>query len=244
MELKRKVALITGGATRLGRGITLALARAGCHVFIHYGRSVGPAQQTEVDAKTLGVDTYLHAADLADEKATQSIIPAAQKQFRKLDILINNAAIFPETDTFTKTDMALWERVSAVNLRAPFLLSRAFAAQVPKDGKGKIINITDSRVRRPGTDHFVYRLTKGGLWQMTEMLALELEPRISVNAVALGAILPPPGKDGGYLEKIAKEQVPLKRPGSTEDVVESVLYLLGQDFLTGTILPVDGGEFI
>ena len=123
--------------------------------------------------------------------------------------------------------MALWERLLAVNLRAPFLLSRAFAAQVPEDGQGKIINITDSRVRRPGTDHFVYRLTKGGLWQMTEMLALELAPRISVNGVALGAILPPPGKDSGYLEKIAKERVPLKRAGNAEDVGESVLYLLG-----------------
>ena len=244
MELKGKVALITGGATRLGRGITLALARAGCHVFIHYGHSIGPAQQTQVDAKALGVDAYLHAADLSEEKATQAIIPAAQKQFHKLDILINNAAIFPETDTFTETDMALWERMLAVNLRAPFLLSRAFAAQVPEDGQGKIINITDSRVRRPGTDHFVYRLTKGGLWQMTEMLALELAPRISVNAVAPGAILPPPGKDSGYLEKIARERVPLKRSGSADDVGESVLYLLRQDFLTGTILPVDGGEFL
>jgi len=244
MELKGKVALITGGATRLGREITLALARAGCHVFIHYGRSMGPAQQTQADAKALGVDAYLHAADLSEEKATQSIIPAAQKEFRKLDILINNAAIFPETDTFTKTDMVLWERLLAVNLRAPFLLSRNFAAQVPEDGKGKIINITDSRVRRPGTDHFVYRLTKGGLWQMTEMLALELAPCISVNAVALGAILPPPGKDSDYLEKIAKERVPLKRAGSAEDVGESVLYLLGQDFLTGTVLPIDGGEFL
>ncbi len=244
MELKGKVAVVTGGATRLGREITLALARAGCHVFIHYGRSMGPAQQTQADAKALGVDAYLHAADLSEETATQSIIPAAQKEFRKLDILINNAAIFPETDTFTKTDMVLWERLLAVNLRAPFLLSRNFAAQVPEDGEGKIINITDSRVRRPGTDHFVYRLTKGGLWQMTEMLALELAPRISVNAVALGAILPPPGKDSDYLEKIAKERVPLKRAGSAEDVVESVLYLLGQDFLTGTVLPVDGGEFL
>ena len=244
MELKGKVALITGGGTRLGRGITLALARAGCHVFIHYGRSIEPAKQTQADAKALGVDAHIHAADLSDETATESIMPAAQKQFRELDILINNAAIFPETDTFTKTDMALWERLLAVNLRAPFLLSRGFAAQVPEDGQGKIINITDSRVRRPGTDHFVYRLTKSGLWQMTEMLALELAPRISVNGVALGAILPPPGKDSDYLEKIAKERVPLKRAGNAEDVGESVLYLLGQDFLTGTVLPVDGGEFL
>jgi glucose 1-dehydrogenase len=244
MELNGKVAVVTGGGVRIGRAITLALARAGCHVFIQYGRSVGPAQQTEADAKALGVDAHIHAADLSDEKATQSIIPAAQKKFRKLDILVNNAAIFPEKDTFTKTDTALWERVFAVNLRAPFLLSRAFAAQVTANGEGKIINITDSRVRRPGTDHFVYRLSKGGLWQMTETLAVELAPRISVNALALGAILPPAGKDRRTLEKIAKEKVPLRRHGSAEVVGESVLYLLGQDFLTGTVLPIDGGEFL
>ena len=205
MELNGKVAVVTGGGVRIGRAITLALARAGCHVFIHYGHSVGPAQQTQADAKALGVDALIHAADLSDEKATQAIIPLAREQLHKIDILINNVAIFPETDSFRSTDQALWDRLFAVNLRAPFLLSRAFAAQVAANGEGKIINITDSRVRRPGTDHFVYRLTKGGLWQMTEMLALELAPRISVNAVALGAILSPPGKDSGYLEKIAKE---------------------------------------
>ncbi len=244
MELNGKVAVVTGGGVRIGRAITLALARAGCHVFIHYGHSVGPAQQTQADAKALGVDALIHAADLSDEKATQAIIPLAREQLHKIDILINNVAIFPETDSFRSTDQALWDRLFAVNLRAPFLLSRAFAAQVAANGEGKIINITDSRVRRPGTDHFVYRLTKGGLWQMTEMLALELAPRISVNAVALGAILPPPGKDSGYLEKIAKERVPLKRHGSAEDVGEGVLYLLRQDFLTGTVLSMDGGEFL
>ncbi len=244
MELNGKVAVITGGAVRIGGGITLALARAGCHVFIQYGHSVGPAQQTEADAKALGVDAHIHAADLSDERAAQSIIPAARKQFRKLDILVNNAAIFPETDTFTKTDTALWERMFAINLRAPFVLSRAFAAQIAANGTGKIINIMDSRVRRPGTDHFVYRLTKGALWQMTEMLALELAPRVSVNGIALGAILPPAGKDGAYLKRIAKERVPLERIGSVEDVGESVLYILRQDFLNGTVLPIDGGAFL
>jgi len=133
MELNGKVAVVTGGGVRIGRAITLALARAGCHVFIHYGRSVGPAQQTEVDAKALGVNAHIHAADLSDEKATQSIISAAQKQFRKLDILINNAAIFSETDTFTKTDMALWERMFAVNLRAPFFLDFTFYCSKTKN---------------------------------------------------------------------------------------------------------------
>jgi len=241
MGLLGKVALITGGATRIGRAITLALAQAGCHVFIHYGLSAEQARQTQADAKALGVNANLFAADLADAEAVQEIVPSAREAFGGIDILINNAGIFPDADSFTGTDYSLWDKLFAVNLRAPFLLCRAFAAQVPKDGQGKIINITDSRVRRPASDHFVYRLTKGCLWQMTEMLALELAPRIAVNAVALGAILPPPGKDSEYLKKIALAHVPLKRHGSAQIAAEGVLHLLQQDFLTGVILPIDGG---
>jgi glucose 1-dehydrogenase len=241
MELRGKVALITGGATRIGRAITLGLAHAGCHVFIHYGQSAEQAKRTRDDAKALGVRAELLTADLANAKAVQRVVPAAQKAFGGVDILINNAAIFPEKDTFLSADGPLWEGLFAVNLRAPFFLCRAFAAQVPKDKQGKIINITDSRVRRPASEHFVYRLTKGCLWQMTEMMALELAPRIAVNAVALGAILPSPGKDDEYLKKIAQASIPLKRHGSAETVAQSVVHLLQQDFLTGVILPIDGG---
>ncbi|NIO09226.1 MAG: SDR family oxidoreductase [Deltaproteobacteria bacterium] len=244
MDLKGKVALITGGGTRLGRVITLALANSGCHVFIHYGRSEASARQTEKDARALGVDAKIYCADLADDNAVQAVVPAARKHFKSLDILVNNAAIFPENDAFPQTDTALWERLFTVNLRAPFMLSRAFVAQIPAKGRGEIINVTDSRVRRPGTDHFVYRLTKGGLWQMTEMLAIELAPRVCVNGLALGAILPPTGKGEGYLKKIAREKIPLKQHGSEEAVSEGVLYLLHQDFLTGVVLPIDGGEFL
>ncbi|RMG98579.1 MAG: SDR family NAD(P)-dependent oxidoreductase [Chloroflexi bacterium] len=244
MELAGKVAVITGGAVRLGRALTLALAQAGCHVFIHYGRSAAPAQQTQTDAQALGIQAHIFSADLADPNAVSRIIPAAVAQFGQVDILINNAAIFPEEDNFSHTDAALWDKLFAVNLRAPFLLSQAFAAQLPANTQGKIINITDARVRHPQTDHFVYRLTKGGLWQMTEMLAHALAPRVTVNAVALGAILPPPGQDEGYLQNLAQTRVPLQRAGSAEIVTQNVLHLLTQDFLTGVVIPIDGGEFL
>jgi NAD(P)-dependent dehydrogenase (short-subunit alcohol dehydrogenase family) len=243
MELHGKVAVISGGATRLGRAITLALARAGCHVFIHYRRSVGVARETQADAAALGVEAEIYAADLAEFEATEGVIPAARKRFQNIDILINNAAVFRESDSFMSTDEALWEELFSVNLRAPLLLSRAFAAQIPDHRQGKIIHVTDSRVRHAGSDHFAYRLTKGGLWQMTEMMALELAPRITVNGVALGAILPPPGKEIADLQRIAKSRVPLKRHGSAEIVAENILHLLRQDFLTGVVLPIDGGEF-
>jgi glucose 1-dehydrogenase len=244
MELKRKTALITGGGIRVGRALTLALAEAGCNVFIHYGRSVAPAQQTQADARAFGVEAHIYSANLADVAATQDVIPAVIDRFGQVDVLINSAAVFPEEDTFTTTDLPLWDKLFAVNLRAPFLLSQAFAAQVPSDGQGKIINVLDARLRRPAPDHFVYRLTKAGLWNMTEMLAHELAPRITVNAVALGAILPPPGTDVSYLENLAHTQVPLKQPGSPRIVAENVLHLLRQDFLTGVVIPIDGGQFL
>jgi glucose 1-dehydrogenase len=246
MELKGKVAVVTGGAVRVGRALTLALAGEGCHVFIHYGRSAGPAQQTEADARKLGVEAQVYSANLAEPGETEGVIPAAVQRFGRVDILINSAAIFPEEDSFPTTDLSLWDRLFAVNLRAPFLLSRAFAAQAPAEGQGqgKIVNVLDARLRQPAPDHFVYRLTKGGLWSMTEMLAHELAPRITVNGVALGAILPPPGADASYLDNLAETQVPLKRAGSAEIVADNVLHLLRHDFLTGVVIPIDGGQFL
>lgn len=244
MNLEGKTALITGGAIRVGRAITLALAEAGCDVFIHYGRSTQSAQQTQQEAIDKGVRAEIYSADLADADAVATIVETAVAHFGHIDILINSAAIFPEEDTFEQSDAVLWEKLFAINLRAPFFLSQRFAQQLSQDKSGKIINILDARLRNRQPDHFVYRLTKGGLWQMTETMARAVAPRITVNGVALGAILPPPGVDASYLEKIAQERVPLRRHGSTEIVATNVLHLLRQDFLTGVIIPLDGGEFL
>ncbi|MBE2199115.1 MAG: SDR family oxidoreductase [Anaerolinea sp.] len=244
MELRGKTALVTGGAIRVGRAIALALAEAGCNLFVHYGRSADEAIATQRAAQEFGVMAHIYSADLSDVAAVQAIVPAAQAQFGRVDILVNSAAIFPEEDSFEGTDLALWEQLFAINLRAPFLLSRAFAAQIPADGQGRIVNVNDGRIRRPAPDHFVYRFSKGGLWQMTEMLAQELAPRITVNQVALGAILPPPGQDWEYLQRIADQRIPLRRHGNAQMVAANVLHLLRQDFLTGVTIPIDGGEFL
>jgi NAD(P)-dependent dehydrogenase (short-subunit alcohol dehydrogenase family) len=244
MDLNGKTAVVTGGAIRVGRALVLALAEAGCNVFIHYGRSAGPAIQTKEEAEAFGVKAAIFSANLADVDAAKRVMETAVSTFGHIDILINSAAIFPEEDTFADTDPVLWDQIMNINLRAPFLLSQQFVTQLPTDTPGKIINILDARLRHPATDHFVYRFAKGSLGQMTEMLALELAPQIAVNGVALGAILPPPGKDASYLENIAQERVPLQRAGSAEIVAENVLHLLRQDFLTGVIIPLDGGEFL
>ena len=244
MELKGKTAVVTGGAVRVGKAIVLALAEAGCNVLIHYGRSAAPAQQTKAEAEAHAVRAEIFSANLAEASEVTQVLPTAAAYFGRIDILINSAAIFPEEDTFQGTDLALWDKLFHINLRAPFLLAQAFAAQLAPECPGKIINVLDARVRRPYPDHFVYRLTKGGLWQMTEMLAHELAPNVTVNAVALGAILPPPGQDQSYLDQIAAERVPLKQAGSAEIVAQNVLHLLRQDFLTGVIVPLDGAEFL
>ena len=242
MNLRGKRAIVTGGAIRVGRALTLALADAGCDVLIHYGRSEKPAQETQAEAQSHGIRAAIISADLRDPSAATTILAAADEHFGGADILVNSAAIFPEEDTFSGTDASLFDTLMGVNLRAPFLLSQAFAAQVADDGA--IINVIDARVRGIQTDHFIYRLTKGGLWTMTQMMALELAPRIRVNAVALGAILPPPEKDQSYLDNLAQQKVPLQRAGSPQIVAQNALHLLEQDFLTGVVIPIDGGQFL
>jgi NAD(P)-dependent dehydrogenase (short-subunit alcohol dehydrogenase family) len=246
MDLNSKVALVTGGGIRVGRALVIALAKAGCDVFIHYGNSASPAAEVKAKVESLGSRAITYSADLSDPAATDTVIPKAVEAFGKVDILINSASIFPGEDQFNQIDVALWDEIFAINLRAPFQLSQAFASQIPPDGQGKIININDARIPHPQPNNFAYRLTKRGLWDMTEMLALELAPRITVNAVALGQILEPPDAPDPqkFMEDFAQNNIPLKIPGNTQVVTDSVLFLLAQDFLTGSTIRLDGGEYI
>lgn len=244
MELAGKTALVTGAGIRLGRAIALGLAEQGCHLLVHYGRSAGPAEETRDAARAHGVRAEIHCADLADGAQVAGLVPAAFEALGGVDVLVNSAAIFPEEDGLATTDPALWDRLFAINLKAPFFLCQAFAALRDGAPGGAIVNVADARTRQPGTDHFAYRLAKGGLWQMTEMLATALAPAIRVNAVALGAMLPPPGQGEDYILDYAERRVPLGHPGGAEAVVDGVLYLLAQDFVTGAVLPLDGGEFL
>jgi glucose 1-dehydrogenase len=243
MEFEGKVALVTGGAIRLGRAISLALAEAGCDLFIIYGRSAGPAESVKAEVERFGVQAQIYSANLADVEATASIFPAAINRFDRVDILINNAGVF-KGGNLAETTLDAWDSLFAINLRAPFQLSQAFAAQIGDEDQGAIISISDARVFRPAADHFAYRLTKSALITMTETLAHDLAPRITVNAIAPGAILPPPDQDKQYLENMARTSVPLGRPGNSKMVADSVLYLLKQDFLTGVTIKIDGGQFL
>ena len=159
-----------------------------------------------------------------------------------MDILVNSAAIFERGDLFNTTEES-WDRHFAINLKSPFFLSQAFAVHVGKERPGAIVNITDWRATRPGTDYVAYTLAKAALVTMTQSLALGLAPNIRVNAIAPGAILPPPDGDQAYLEQLA-QAIPARRVGSPAEVAKALLFLLESDFVTGELVYVTGGEHL
>jgi glucose 1-dehydrogenase len=239
MDLSGRVALVTGGAVRVGKAVALGLAAAGADVFVHYGRSAGPAEQTADEVRAFGVRAEIGSADLADPETAAGLVEAASAALGTVSLLVNSASGFAE-DTIEDVTVAAWRRSHDLTLTSPVFLTQAFAAGLDGDADGAVVNVTDVRTATPYRKHFGYVVAKGGLDAFTRAAAVALAPRIRVNAVALGVILPPPGKDEVFLQGLAA-QLPLQRPGGTEPVVETVLYLLRNDFVTGEIVRVDGG---
>jgi NAD(P)-dependent dehydrogenase (short-subunit alcohol dehydrogenase family) len=241
VELTGTCALVTGGARRVGRAIALGLAEAGCDLVLHYGSSYAEAAQTAAAAEARGVRVVTVAGDLGEPDAAGRVLAAAG-DLAPVRVVVNSAAVFPGDDLAGVT-AAGWDRTLAVNLRAPVLLTRVFAAALPEGLEGAVVNVTDWRTARPYRDHFSYTVSKGGLDTFTRAAAEALAPRIRVNAVALGAILPPPDQGSDYLKALARE-IPAGRPGGTDPVVAAVLFLLRNSFITGEILRVDGGAHL
>jgi glucose 1-dehydrogenase len=239
MELLGRVAVVTGGAVRVGRAISLGLAAAGADVFIHYNRSVGPAEETAAEAEQLGVRAAIGSGNLSDPSLAAELFDQAATALGPVSILINSASGFPE-DTLRDVDLDGWRRTQDLTLTAPVFLTQAFAAALPADEQGAVVNVTDVKTVRPYRQRFSYVVAKGGIDAFTRAAAVALGPQIRVNAVALGVILPPPGEGPEYAERLAAD-LPLARVGGTDPVVETVLYLAGNDFVTGEIVRVDGG---
>jgi NAD(P)-dependent dehydrogenase (short-subunit alcohol dehydrogenase family) len=241
VNLEGACALVTGGARRVGRAIALALAEAGCNLVLHYGSGAVEAAATAAEAESLGARVVTAGADLADPAVPARLLATAG-DLAPVRVLVNSAAIFPDDDLSGIT-AEQWDRTLAVDLRAPVLLTQAFAAALPDGVEGAVVNVTDWRTARPYRDHFSYTVAKGGLDTFTRAAAEALAPRIRVNAVALGAILPPPGRGSDYLKALA-QHIPAERPGGTDPVVAAVLFLLRNPFVTGEILRVDGGAHL
>jgi NAD(P)-dependent dehydrogenase (short-subunit alcohol dehydrogenase family) len=241
MELQGATALVTGGAHRVGKAIVLALAGAGCDLVLHYNSSATRAEETAAEVEEAGRRVRLVSGDLSDPALAADVIGGAG-DLAPVRILINSAAMFP-TDTLRGVTADEWDRTMAVNLRGPVFLTQAFANALPEEVEGAVVNVTDWRTHRPYPNHFSYTVAKGGIDSFTRTAAEALAPRIRVNAVALGAILPPPGEDSEYLQALARE-IPVERVGGTGPVAEAVLFLLRNHFVTGEIVRIDGGAHL
>ena len=242
MELKGKTALVTGGGHRIGRALTLALARAGCNLILHYNRSAGPAQATAAEAEALGVRVLLRQADLSRLDDAGPLFADLPDDFTPVQILVNSAAVFPK-DTLEDLTVAGWSQTFRVNLRSPILLTQAFIRTLPDDLSGAVVNITDWRTERPYLTHFSYTVSKGALDAFTRTAAIQLAPRVRVNAIALGAMLPPEGASEAYWQSVLAT-VPLERSGGTDAAADTLLYLLRNDFITGEIIRLTGGAHL
>jgi NAD(P)-dependent dehydrogenase (short-subunit alcohol dehydrogenase family) len=237
-KLNGKTILITGGAKRVGKIFALACAGAGADVVIHHGHSTEEAEATRDEIMRLGRQAWVIEADLNDPAAAGNLIPLINES-TPLHGLVNSAAIF-ESLSLDTTALEDWQKHLQINLTAPFLLSQAFAKQAPESGR--IVNILDWRALRPGADHFPYTISKAALAAMTQSLAVALAPKIIVNGLALGAILPP--SDGKARPDLIK-YIPAGRWAEEQEVEQALLFALTcPAYITGEIIHLDGGRHL
>jgi NAD(P)-dependent dehydrogenase (short-subunit alcohol dehydrogenase family) len=240
MSLKDKLVLITGAARRVGRELALAVAQAGADVVIHYGRSQAEAQSLSDEIQALGSQAYLLQANLNIPSELDTLIQQVTEH-GPLYALVNNASVFDSLN-WQSTTLDAWNHHLMVNLTAPFLLSQAFARSLPSNQTGRIVNLLDWRALRPGADHLPYTISKAALAALTRSLAIALAPNISVNGLALGAVLPP--STGDTPTNILKN-VPAGRWADLDDVSQALIFLLdGPAYITGEIIHIDGGRHL
>lgn len=240
MKIKGTTALVTGAARRVGREIALALAREGADIVAHYHSSRAEAQSLSREIAKLGRKCTVIAADLGEADGAANLVKSLTRKKLKVDILVNSASVFFDTP-FDKLPAATFDHILQVNFRSPFLLTRELGLKMAAAGRGKIINITDSANGRPYKNHSPYLISKGALASATEVLALELAPKVQVNAIAPGTVALPENWNESQGNQIAR-RTPLQRLGSPEDIAKAVVFLVRDgDFMTGSTITVDGG---
>ncbi len=237
-----RVALVTGGAKRIGRAIVEALAQAGFAVAIHYRTSLEAAQEAAASVRARGRAAALLACDLSDERAVAALLPRAAAALGPVGVLVNNASVF-ERDEVGDATRASWDAHLEPNLRAPFVLTQAFAAALPAEAEGVVVNLLDQRVWSL-TPHFVsYTLSKAGLWALTRSMALALAPRIRVCGIGPGPTVPSPRQTAAQFQHQAAS-VPLRHGTSPEEIGRATLAILALPALTGQMLALDGGQHL
>jgi 3-oxoacyl-[acyl-carrier protein] reductase len=246
---ERKKALVTGGATGIGRSAVLALAKAGYDVAINYGSSVKAAQATAAEAETLGAKTLLLQCDVSDDAAVRGMMKAIDETFGRLDALVNNAGTTAswKVRDLESLDMTEWDRTFAVNVRGTFQVARAAVPLLKKGTNPAIVNTASIVGLRPGPQPLPYAASKAAVVNLTKTLAWNLGPEIRVNAVAPGWM------EGEWMQRMLGDkyddlmgkrakQTPLRRCVTADDVAETMVNLLTANrFVTGEIVVIDGG---
>jgi NAD(P)-dependent dehydrogenase (short-subunit alcohol dehydrogenase family) len=237
-----RTVLVTGAARRLGRAIAVDLARDGWDVAVHFNSSRADAQETAEQIRAEGGRAVLLKADLSNEEETGALIPAAADSFGGVSALVNSASIF-ESDDWATVSHESWHRHLAVNLRAPLVLSQAFARALPEGSNGAIVNIIDQRVLKPTPQFLSYSVSKAALFWLNTTLAQALAPRIRVNAVAPGPTLINARQSETHFRR-QREATILGSGADPHDVCAAVRYLLGASAVTGEMIAVDGGQHL
>jgi len=233
----KPLALITGAAIRLGREIALALADQGYAIGLHYHHSVQQAQELSRQLEDKGIPVYLLEADLTKPEQIRGIFNLVSASPNPLKVLVNSAGVM-HAGNLEETSVADWDETFDLNLRAPWLCAH-YAAPLMKD-HGVIINLTDAASGRPWKMYPAYSVSKAGLEVLTRILARSLAPGIRVNAVAPGLVMPPTDLSVDHWNRLV-ERLPAKKPGTPEDIIRAVLFLVQNEYITGQTLVVDGG---
>jgi pteridine reductase len=242
MDLRGKVALVTGAGRRLGRAMASALADRGMTMAIHYHGSAEGATTLQEEILSAGGQAACFQADLTDPLAARALPQQVVERLGRLDVLVNSAAIM-ERQRLEDTTPEQWDRILDLNLRSVFFCSQG-AAPALRAATGKVINLADLAGLEPWTGFAAHSISKAGVVMLTKVLALSLAPDVTVNAIAPGAVLVPEDYPEEERQRLARS-TPLRRLGDPSDVISALLYLLeGGDFVTGQILRVDGGRFV
>ena len=235
----RGTALVTGGAIRLGKAIALALAEVGYNIALHYNSSRQPAEETATEIRNLGVTCEIFQQDLGAAHQLEVFLQNVYARFPDLTVLVNSASGYAQAP-IAETTVETFDSQFNINLRAPFFLTQAFAKHVQQ---GNIINILDNKIGYNQYPYAAYLLAKKALVEFTKMAALEFAPHLRVNGVAPGVVMPMSSRSAEYIAwRIG--HIPLQTQGDTRHITRTILHIVDNDFVTGQIFVVDGGEAI
>ncbi|MEC9000664.1 MAG: SDR family oxidoreductase [Actinomycetota bacterium] len=240
MNIEGKTALVTGGAKRVGRSITLALARAGANVVINYNSSASEADSTATEAESLGVSALPIQASVDDYDAVGNMVDEAVRRFGTIDVLVNNASMFL-ADPLPTDDLSIWRRSIDTLVHGPFYCANRVAPVMLENDGGVIIGIGDLSAFEPWPGFAGHAVGKGAVLSLTRQLALELAPRVRANAVVPGPALRPLDYDEEKFERVAADTL-LGRWGTPDEMAHAVLFLVEADYVTGEVITVDGGQ--